>query len=322
MSGFVAFTHPREAPVVSARAVPAPGPGEVLVRLEACGAGAADFGFFQLDALPRTPLIPGFEAVGVVEATGGGTGVAIGTRVGLTPLASVCGGCGLCERGLERWCPKAVLHGWHRDGFLAQHAVTTDRAVVPLGDGDDASQWAPLFASGWTAMGAVRAAGVGQGGRLGVIGVGGLGHLVVQVASAQGLAVAAWDVDADRRALAGEAACPEPFPMESVDALIVCTPSTQAIQQALRAVRRGGTLVLAAASPSVRFDLSLFDTVMRGVTLAPAFLGTRSDLTELISLARAGVVRPRVTRRRFADLPGAFWALRDGGFTGRLVFNP
>lgn len=322
MSAFVGFTHPREAPVVASRPVPAPGPGELLVRVEACGVGVADFGFFQLDALPRVPLVPGFEAVGVVEATGGGTGVAVGARVGLTPLAATCGGCGLCERGLERWCAKAVLHGWHRDGFLAQHVVTTERALVPLGDDDDASQWAPLFASGWTAMGAVRAAGVGQGGRLGVIGVGGLGHLVVQVAVAQGLSVAAWDVDPTRRALAGDAAQPSPLAVDSVDALVVCTPSTQAIQQALRAVRRGGTLVLAAASPSVRFDLSLFDTVMRGVTLAPAFLGTRSELSELISLARRGAVRPLVTRRQFADLPGAFWALRDGGFTGRLVFNP
>lgn len=322
MSAFVAFTHPREAPVVAGRDAPVPAPGELLVRVEACGAGAADFGFFQLDALPRTPLIPGFEAVGVVEASGGGTGVAVGTRVGLTPLAATCGGCDLCERGLERWCAKAVLHGWHRDGFLAQHVVTPERAVVPLTGTEDAAQWAPLFASGWTAMGAVRATGLGQGGRLGVVGVGGLGHLVVQVAAAQGLSVAAWDVDADRRALAGAHASAEPLPLESVDALIVCTPSTQAIQQALRAVRRGGTLVLAATSPSVRFDLSLFDTVMRGVTLAPAFLGTRSDLLELISLARTGAVRPVVAKRRFADLPGAFWSLRDGGFAGRLVFNP
>lgn len=314
MSAFVGFTHPREAPVVSDRPTPTPGPGEVLVRVEACGLGAADFGFFQLDALPRTPLIPGFEAVGVVEATG--------ARVGLLPLASTCGACGLCERGLERWCAKAELHGWHRDGFLSQHVVTTERALVPLEPSDDANTWAPVFSTGWTAMGAVRASGLGVGGRLGVIGVGGLGHLVVQIAKALGLQVSAWDVDPSRRALAGASASAQPFGVESVDALVVCTPSTQAIQHAVRAVRRSGTLVLAATSPSVRFDLSLFDTVMRGVTLAPAFLGARSDLDDLISLIRKGSVTPVVTRRRFADLPGAFWSLRDGGFTGRLVFNP
>ncbi|MER2561429.1 MAG: alcohol dehydrogenase catalytic domain-containing protein [Myxococcaceae bacterium] len=319
MTSFVAFTHPREAPSLLERSVPAPAPGELLIRVEACGLGAADFGFFQLDALPRTPLIPGFEAVGIVEGTGGGTATPIGTRVGLTPLASTCGGCNLCERGLERWCARAQLHAWHRDGFLSRHVVTTERAVVRLEPADEPTTWAPLFATGWTAFSAVRATELGRGHRLGVIGLGGLGQLVVQVARAQGLEVTAWDVDPERRALTGDFAAAQPFTSDSVDALVVCTPSTQAIQQAVRAVRRGGALVLAAASPSVRFDLSLFDTVMRGVTLKPAFLGARSELDELISLTRTGAVKPVVTLISLEDVRAKFWLLRDGGFPGRLV---
>lgn len=319
MTAFVAFTHPREAPSLLERPIPVPAPGELLIRVEACGLGAADFGFFQLDALPRTPLIPGFEAVGIVEGVGGGVAIPLGARVGLTPLASTCGGCSLCERGLERWCAKGQLHAWHRDGFLARHVVTTERAIVRLDAADDPSTWAPLFATGWTAFGAVRATELGRGHRLGVIGVGGLGQLVVQVARAQGLEVTAWDVDPERRSLAGDSASSQPFAADSVDALIVCTPSTQAIQQAVRAVRRGGALVLAAASPSVRFDLSLFDTVMRGVTLKPAFLGARSELDELISLVRSGAVKPVVTAIPLEDVRSKFWLLRDGGFPGRLV---
>lgn len=319
MTNFVAFTHPREAPTLLERPIPEPAPGELLIRIEACGLGAADFGFFQLDALPRTPLIPGFEAVGIVEGTGGGTAIPTGARVGLTPLASTCGGCSLCERGLECWCAKAQLHAWHRDGFLARHVLTTERAVVRLDEADLPATWAPLFATGWTAFGAVRATELGRGHRLGVIGVGGLGQLVVQVARAQGLEVTAWDVDPERRALAGESAASLPFTADSVDALVVCTPSTQAIQHAVRAVRRGGALVLAAASPSVRFDLSLFDTVMRGVTLKPAFLGARSELDELISLVRSGAVKPVVTTISLEDVRSKFWLLRDGGFPGRLV---
>lgn len=318
-SPFVAFTHPREAPSLLERSVPEPAPGELLIRVEACGLGAADFGFFQLDALPRTPLIPGFEAVGIVERVGGGVAIPLGARVGLTPLASTCGGCNLCERGLERWCAKGQLHAWHRDGFLARHVVTTERAVVRLDEADQPATWAPLFATGWTAFGAVRATELGRGHRLGVIGVGGLGQLVVQIARAQGLEVTAWDVDPERRALAAASASAQPFTADSVDALVVCTPSTQAIQHAVRAVRRGGVLVLAAASPSVRFDLSLFDTVMRGVTLKPAFLGARSELDELISLVRSGAVKPVVTTMALEDVRAKFWLLRDGGFTGRLV---
>jgi len=321
MSSCVAFTHPREAPVLFEREVPTCGPGEVLVRVEACGLGAADFGFFQLDALPRAPLIPGLEAVGLVEATGGGVGVAVGTRVGLAPLAATCGGCDLCGRGLERWCSRVELHAWHRDGFLAQHVVTTGSALVPLTMEDEPTRFAPLLATGWTAFSAVRATGMGRGHRLGVIGVGGLGHLVVQVARAAGLEVRAHDVDPARLSLAGASAT-GPLEQDSVDAVVVCTPSTQAIQQAARAVRRGGTVVLAATSPSVRFDLSLFDTVMRGVTLAPAFLGTRSELGELINLVREGLITPHTHALALAEVPTKFWMLRDGGFTGRLVVSP
>lgn len=325
MSRAVAFTHPRETPVVLERAIPEPGPGEVRVRIEACGLGGADFGFFQLDALPRTPLVPGLEAVGVVEASGGGVGVPVGARVGVVSLLSACGGCDCCERGLERWCKRAELHAWHRDGLLAEHVVTTERALVVLDDVEAA--WAPLFASGWTAMSAVRASGIGAGLELGVLGVGGVGHLVVQIARAVGLSVKAFDVDPDRAALAafGPArppaveVSPSRLEAESVDAVVVCTPSPQALQHAARAVRRGGRIVLAAASPSVRVDLSLFDTVMRGVSLVPAFLGARSELDELINLVREGSVVPVVERLSLEDVPKRFWALRDGGFRGRLV---
>lgn len=322
MSSYVAFTRPREAPELLQREVPTCRPGEVLVRLEACGLGAADFGFFQLDALPRAPLIPGLEAVGIVEATGGGVGTAIGTRVGIVPLASTCGGCDLCGRGLERWCARAELHAWHRDGLLSQHVVTTESALVPLTASDEPTRFAPLFATGWTAFSAVRATGMGQGHRLGVVGIGGLGHLVVQVARSAGFDVRAFDVDPTRLALAGERASPRALEPDSVDAVIVCTPSTQAIQQAVRSVKRGGTMVLAATSPSVRFDLSLFDTVMRGVTLAPAFLGTRSELAELIHLVRTGAVAPHTTTIGLSDVHSKFWMLRDGGFSGRLVVSP
>jgi alcohol dehydrogenase, propanol-preferring len=322
MSLFAAFTRPREAPELLEREVPMCGPGEVVVRVEACGLGAADFGFFQLDALPRLGLIPGLEAVGTVAATGGGVGVPVGTRVGLVPLASTCGGCNLCGRGLERWCSKAALHAWHRDGFLAQHVVTTESALVPLTAADEPTRFAPLFATGWTALSAIRATALGRGHRLGVLGVGGLGHLVVQVAHVAGFDVRAFDVDPARLELAGGCAAPRGLEQDSVDAVIVCTPSTQAIHQALRSVKRGGAVVLAAAAPSVRFDLSLFDTVMRGITVATAFLGTRSELHELVTLVRNGAVSPCTTTIDLSEVPSKFWLLRDGGFSGRLVVRP
>lgn len=306
------FTRPRETVVLLERERPTPSPGQVLVRIESVGLGAADFGFFQLDALPRTPLIPGLEAVGVVEQSLSPT-VAVGARVGLLPLVSTCGQCGLCERGLERWCAAAVLSGWHVDGHLQQFVSASPEQLVVCDD----RATAPLFASGWTAFSAVRAAGLGVGHRLGVIGIGGVGHLVAQVARAQRLEVLAMDVDVTRAQLANGS--PRALEAESVDAVVVCTPSTQAIQQAVRAVRRGGAVVLAAASPSVRFDVSLFELIMRGVRLVPVFLGSRSELAELLELHRSGAVEPVIHEISPGDVPMAFWKLRDGGFSGRLV---
>ncbi|MCA2977146.1 MAG: alcohol dehydrogenase catalytic domain-containing protein [Myxococcaceae bacterium] len=314
----VAFTHPREAPVFLHRPDEVPGAGQVRVRVEACGLGLADFGFFQLDALPRQPLVPGLEAVGRVEAVGPGVTSSVGARVGLTPLASSCGACQACERGLERWCDAATLRGWHRDGFLTQTALVAADRVVPLEALDDAAVMAPLFASGWTAFAAVRATGLGAGHRLGVIGVGGLGHLVVQCAHAEGLAVAAVDLDPHRLALGVSLGASSGLDGR-LDAVVVCTPSTQAVQLAARAVTRGGAVVLAAASPAVRFDLSLFDTVMRGVSVRPAFLGSRHELDQVLAWYRRGAVVPRVACLRLDEVPGRFWALRDGGFAGRLV---
>ncbi|MCU0696113.1 MAG: alcohol dehydrogenase catalytic domain-containing protein [Myxococcaceae bacterium] len=313
----VAFTHPREAPICITLPDEPVGPGQVRVQVEACGLGVADFGFFQLDALPRQPLVPGLEAVGRVAEVGEGTALVPGMRVGLTPLASSCGVCRRCTGGLERWCEQAQFHGWHLDGFLSESVVVGARAVVPLEAGDDPAVLAPLFATGWTALSAVRAAGLQAGDRLGVVGLGGLGHLVVQCALADGLEVGAVDVDPTRQRL-GLALGASPL-AGKLDAVVVCTPSTQAIQLGVRSVARGGRVVLAAASPSVRFDLSLFDTVMRGVTLVPAFLGGRAELDEVLARSRSGAIVPRITRVPLDEVPARFWLLRDGGFEGRLV---
>lgn len=315
MARAVGFTHPREAPSVLSSA-PLHGDG-ALVRLEACGLGAADFGFFQLDALPRTPLIPGLEAVGVIEEACAGS-PPVGTRVGLTPLVSTCRSCALCERGLERWCSGATLSGWHVDGLLRERVRASPEQLWPLRETDDPVTWAPLFASGWTAFSAVRATRLGAGHRLAVFGLGGVGHLVAQLGQETGFEVTAVELDSVRRGSWPGARAQGPGP-DSFDAAVVATPSTQAIQQALRGLRRGGTLVLAAASPAVRFDLSLFDVVMRGVRLEPAFLGARSELAELLDLMRAGRVKPTVRPVPVEDVPRVFWDLRDGGFAGRLV---
>lgn len=310
-----ALTHPRESLSLVEVSLPALSDGDVLVRVEAVGLGAADFGFFQLDALPRVPLVVGLEAVGVVEASQ--SAVPVGTRVGLVPLHESCGACSVCTAQRPAWCAQVRLRGWHVDGLLSTHVVARASSVVRLDSDVDATRAAPVFASGWTAVSAVHAAGLSRGQTLGLLGAGGVGQLAFQVASSLGLTVQTCDVDASRAKACGGST--RALAAESVDAVVVATPSTQAIQQAMRAVRRGGIVVLAAASPAVRFDVSLFDTVMRGVTLRPVFLGAPSELDEAVRRFRDGSMQSPVHVVKLDDVPTAYWMLRDGGFTGRLV---
>jgi alcohol dehydrogenase, propanol-preferring len=314
-----ALVRPKEPLELLEREVPAPAPGEVTLRIEACGLGLGDWHVAMLDALPATPLVLGQEAVGVVERAGEGVTLQIGERVGVTPLAWACGACVACERGLERYCPAAKWHGFSRDGALCTHGNFLAQQLVPLPPGDSAEQ-AALMGSGWTALGALRAGTVGAGVSTGIFGLGGVGHLAFALAQQLGARVMAIEPDLERAKL-GNAVSPYALTREhhaTLDAAIVCVPSAQAVQQALPMLRSGGVLVLAATSPSGRVDLPLMPLTARGLDVKGSVLGSRADLRELLTL---GVV-PAVTRRPLREAPDSLYALRDGGFIGRLVFIP
>ena len=297
----------------------APGPGEVQLRVEACALGQWDWNLLTLDAPPRLPLVPGAEAVGVVEAAGEGAAYSVGARVLVTPLAQSCGACEACRAGDARWCAAARFVGTHVDGALGTHLTLPAQHLVPA-PASAADVAACLGGSAWTAVGAVRATGLTSGARCGVFGVGGVGHLVVQLAAARGLSVMADDVDPERRAL-GIALGASPM-RAGLDAAVVCTPSMQALQHAVKLVRPGGVVVVVGSSPTGRVDLPLADVVARGVSVRGSVLGSSRDLADALVLASSGALRPRTTPAPLDEAVERLWKLRDGGFTGRLVFTP
>ncbi|MBX7097982.1 MAG: zinc-binding dehydrogenase [Myxococcaceae bacterium] len=316
------FTAAKTPLVLQERPLPVPGPGEALVALEACGLGFGDWNTAMLDALPRLPLVPGQEGAGVVQAVGEGVTLSVGDRVAVTPLAFACGACGPCERGLERACGQLRLTGLHVDGCLATHGVFLASRLVALPAGLASEQAAVLAGSGWTALGALRAAGVGAGVSLGVWGCGGVGHLAVQLGKVLGAReVKVVDPDPSRRALAASlgAEAFEALPPLSVDVAVLCTPSSQAAVQAVKAVRPAGAVALAALTPAGRLDLPLAEVVAKGLRLQGSFLGSRADLQELLELAHTGRVFSTVETFPLEASPDLLWRLRDGGFTGRLV---
>lgn len=337
VSRAVVLERAKEALVVRDVTPRAPGPGEVRLRVEACALGQWDWNLVTLDAPPRLPLVPGVEAVGVVEARGPGVSLDLGARVVVTPLASSCGACEDCQRGEARWCAQARFVGVHFDGALADQVTLPAQHLAPV-PALPAAAAACLGGSAWTAVGAVRATGLQPWARLGVFGVGGVGHLVVQAARARGLEVLVDDIDPERKALGLELATsiggarrpgveppaepPDAGAASFLDGAVVCTPSVQAMQAAVRRVRPGGVVVVVGTSPTGRVDLSLAEVVARGVTVTGCALGSAKDLGDAMGLVNAGVLKPVTRAVPLDEAVARLWQLRDGGYVGRLVFVP
>ncbi len=324
------LTTPRQPLTLSERTVE-PGRGEVLLRMEACGLCHSDLMIAFLEALPRLPLVLGHEGIGRVERLGEGvTGLSIGDRVGVTYLAESCLQCELCRAGLERFCAKAMHHGYTRDGAMATFVVAAAQQLVKVPESLDAAVAAPLCCAGWTAYSAVKGTKLEPGRKVALFGLGGLGHLAVQYARHAALSAAACDVSeakleqarklgAERALLSVGAGRELQKSWGGVDAALVFTASAQAIQEAFRAVKRTGEVVLVGMGGGARYDLPLNDTILRGVRIRGSFLGSRAELEEVFRLALEGVGVPHVQRHRLEDVPELIYRLRDGMVMGRAV---
>src|SRR5579871_564692 len=231
---------------------PVPGPGEVRIKVSACGVCRTDLHVLdgELPDIPY-PIIPGHEVVGRVDAMGAGvTDLAIGMRVGVPWLGFTCGECSYCRAEKENLCDRPKFTGYTRDGGFASHLVADARYCFPLGeDGDDAAL-APLLCAGLIGWRSLVVAGEAR--RIGIYGFGAAGHIVSQVARAQGREIYAFtrrgDTEAQTLALslgAAWAGASEDLPPTELDAAIIYAPVGPLVPQALRAVRKGGRVVCA-----------------------------------------------------------------------------
>jgi propanol-preferring alcohol dehydrogenase len=236
------------------RETPAPGPRQVLIRVGACGVCRTDLHIVDGELRePRLPLVLGHEIVGRVEAVGmevGSSigGLALGTRVGVPWLGSTCGECADCSSGRENLCERARFTGYHLDGGYAEFAVADAGYCFPVGGDRSDAEAAPLLCAGLIGYRAYRFAGEGE--RLGLYGFGAAAHILCQIATAEGRRIYAFTRPGDAagqrfaRRLgaiwAGGSDCAPPDPL---DAAILFAPVGALVPTALRAVRRGGTVV-------------------------------------------------------------------------------
>ncbi|WP_167479354.1 zinc-binding alcohol dehydrogenase family protein [Nocardia arthritidis] len=309
--------------------IPAPGPGELLVRVRACGVCRTDLHVSEGD-LPvhRAGVVPGHEVVGEVAGLGDGAeGFAVGECVGIAWLRHTCGSCRYCLRGAENLCPRSLYTGWDADGGYAEFATVPADYALPLPAGYTAAQTAPLLCAGIIGYRALQRAAVPEGGRLGIYGFGGSAHLAAQVALARGAEVhvmtrgaAARELAAGLGAASVQGAADRP-PVQ-LDSAIMFAPAGDLVPPALEALDRGGVLAIAGIHlsdiPALNYQRHLFqEREIRSVTA-----NTRADAHEFLALAAE--YRIQVTTHGYS-LDKADRALADlahGRFTGAAVLVP
>ncbi len=294
-----------------------PRPGEVLLRMEACGLCHSDIFVTTLEKLPLAPVTLGHEGIGRVEIAGPGVeGWSPGDRAGVTFLGATCGACEWCRSGQERFCPKQTNFGYTLQGALSDYVIAPAAALARVPEGLAAEVAAPLCCAGWTAYRALEEAALEPGQSVALFGYGGLGHLALQMARHRDLRVSVSDpAEAKRQQARDDGA---ELDARGVDAAIVFTAAPAAVPQAFRALKRRGTLVLVGLSVAT-YELPLVDTVLKGITVKGSYLGARRDLAAVFELATRGVLKPHVHTYGLAEAPALLDQLRKGELPGRAV---
>jgi propanol-preferring alcohol dehydrogenase len=307
---------------------PVPGPGQVRIKVSACGVCRTDLHVVDSE-LPNIPypIIPGHEVVGRVEALGAGvTGLPIGMRVGVPWLGYTCGECFYCHADKENLCDRPQFTGYTRDGGFASHLVADARYCFPLGeDGDDVAL-APLLCAGLIGWRSLVMAGEGKS--LGIYGFGAAGHIVAQVARARGRSIYAFtrrgDDEAQQLALAlgaNWAGASEDIPPAELDAAIIYAPVGSLVPQALRAVRKGGRVVCAGIHMS---DIPAFPySILWGErqVLSVANL-TRKDGADFFKAITNANIQTHTTVFPLEQANEALSCLREGKLVGAAVLRP
>ena len=327
------FTEPLE---IQDRPVPAPGAGQVLIRIEASGLCHTDIHAAHGDwpVKPTPPFVPGHEGVGVITQVGAGVdGSRIGTRVAIAWLGSACGHCEFCVSGRETLCESQQNSGYSIDGAYAEYALASAGYVVPVPDGVSAFDAAPLTCAGVTTYKAVKVSGARSSDLVAVFGVGGLGHLALQYARIAGAAVVAVDIEEDKLRLARELGAEytvnsrtdDPVAriqqLGGADAAVCLAVSPQAMRQAFDSLKRGGRLVLVALPRDNDLQLPIFETVLKGISVIGSIVGTRVDLAEVFELHAAGKTKVVALPRKLDEVNACFDEVLAGQVPARLVFE-
>jgi propanol-preferring alcohol dehydrogenase len=317
---------------------PTPGDGEVLIKVEACGVCHSDLhvaegDWKQFAGITKLPLIVGHEVAGkVVEVGSGVQELKLGDRVGVPWIYWTCGECEFCGEGNENLCVKQKITGVTVNGGYAEFIKAPASHATKIPDSVSSVQAAPLFCAGVTVYRAIMQARPQRGQRLAVFGVGGLGHLAIQIAVHLGLEVTAVDVADDKLALARSLGAANTFNASTTNVVkemrrrgsahivLVTSGSKAAYDSAFYCVRPTGTL-LAVGLPANEISFPAIMMAAGEVNIKASAVGTREDLKQVLALAAQGKLHCQVSTRPLAEINGIMEEMRAGKIAGRIVLT-
>ena len=317
--------------------IPTVGPGQILVKTEACGVCHTDLHAAKGDwpVKPSLPFIPGHEAIGIVVALGSGvTIVKEGDRVGVPWLYSACGHCEYCITGWETVCAEAKFGGYTQNGGFAEYILADPKYVAHIPKSIDPKHAAPLICAGITTYKGIKETEARPGEWIAISGCGGLGHMAIQYAKAMGLHVCAVDIEDSKldhaRTLGADlvinarTADPGAFLKKEIGGgghgVLITAPSLPAFKQGIGMTRKHGTCVLVGLPPA-EFPTPLFDVVANCITVRGSFVGTRQDMAECLTFAAEGKVKADVELQPLSSINKIFERLEKGEVPARVVID-
>ena len=310
---------------------------EILLKIEACGVCRSNLHLIEGDwkqygAPSSLPIVPGHEVVGTVSELGDRVrGVSLGDRVGIQPLFSSCLKCDYCASGRENLCESAEITGETVQGGYAEYIVAREDFVTPIPDSLDSDHAAPLFCPGITAYKAVKASEPAKGRSVGIFGIGGVGHLAIQIAKLYGSRVVAISRSRNHTDLAKKLGADNVLTLQKsqeqflkqlqkdeghLDSAIVFAPSDAAIDSAIRSVKKGGTVVLGVLG-NVKDFPTFEEKVIKG-----SVIGTREDMAQLVVLARDSGLKVVVESFKLDQANEVLAKLKNSQIEARAVLVP
>ena len=313
------------------------GRNELLLQINACGVCRSNLHLIEGDwkkfGAPSTlPIVPGHEVVGTVKQVGAGVkNVKLGDRVGIQPLFSSCLQCEYCSAGRENLCESAEITGESVQGGYAEYISALEDFVTPIPDNLDSEHAAPLFCPGITAYKAIKASESTAGRKVGIFGIGGVGHLAIQIAKMQGARVIAISRAKKHTDLSKKLGADNVFVYQDsqgqllknlkkeeglLDSAIVFAPSDKVIDTAIRSVKKGGTVVLGVLGNIANFP-TFEEKIVKG-----SVIGTRRDMADLVRLANETGLKVVIETHRLTEANEVLAKLKKSQVEARAVLAP